>query len=210
LSHRANDFVVLITTVVDGCGDDDSEARDDAGGVTAPLELTAVQLEEIPPSGDVVAELMNAASVETDPNAPLMVPAELPPSTTVEVHHYWSMDSGERTMGEGRVDWVSVTLVLIEDEADVQPLIDEVTGIDEGYVQWLPVSVRGAAGAQQAVTIPYEGEPADEPEFSTILARRDQLVVAASATGTDDDLRDAAAIGVAELVFERAGELSGD
>jgi len=190
------------------CGDDDASTAGDAGGVSAPLLLTAQQLEEVPPAAEAAAALMGAEGVDHVVNAPLFLPVELPASTTVETQHYWSTDSGGRTMGEGPVDWMSVTLVLVEDEADVQPLIDEVTGVDEGYVHWVPTSVSGATAAQESVTIPYEGEPTDEPEVSTILARRDRLVVAVSVAGADDEARPAVALAVAELVFERAGELS--
>lgn len=196
--------LLLVVGLVAGCGGEDTSAD----GAPGPLELTAVQLGEVPPAAGDVAELMGVDGVDHDMSAPLLLPVELPPSTTVETQQYWSTDAGVQTMGEGPVDWVLVTLVLVEDEADVQALIDEVTSVDEGYVQWVPLSVRGATAAQESVAIPYEGEPTDEPEWSTILARRDRLIVGVTAAGTDDEARPAAAVGVAELMFERAGELS--
>jgi hypothetical protein len=197
--------VTMWVFVLAGCDDDDSNGTDTAPG---PLVLTALQLEEVPPAGEAVAELMGVGGVDHDTRAPQMVPVVLPRGTVLEAHHYWSTDAGDPTMGEGPVDWVSVTVVLVDDPADVQPLIDEVTSIDEGYVQWVPVTVRGATAAQESVTIHYEGEPTDEPEFSSIIARRDGLIVLVSAAGTDDERRAEAALGTAELVFQRANDIA--
>ncbi len=197
--------VMLWAAVLAGCGDDDTSG---AGSAPGPLDLTAVQLEELPPAAGDAAELMGADAVDHDKGVGSALPVELPPSTAVETQQYWSTDTGGRTLGESPVDLVSVTLALLEDEAGVQPVIDGITGIDPEYVQWVPASVRGATSAQQSVAIPYEGEPTDEPGFSTIVARRDRLVVSVTAAGVDAESCAAAAIGVAELVLERAGEFS--
>ena len=193
--------------VAAGCGG--GSGGDAASG---PLVLTVAQLEQTVPSADAVAELMGVEMVDVADGSffMMLIGDELPPGTAVEAHDYWSLDSGSRTMGDGAVDFASVIMLLLAEEPDVVPLFDQITNAEPEYTRWVPITVRGAAVGVQAVGIPYEGEPDDEPEFDAILARRDTLIVAATVSGADADARVGTAMALVELVFERAGEVSKD
>lgn len=175
-----------------------------------PLVLEPEQLAELSLTGEVVGELMGAELVEVESGSLFMLLVDpVPPGTVVDAHDYWSLDSGDRSLGVGSVDYASVIMLLLAAEADVGPMFDQITNAEPVYTSWVPVTVRGAVVAEQSVAIPYEGEPDDEPEFDAILARRDRLIVAATVSGSDADARVATAVDLVELVLERALELSG-
>jgi hypothetical protein len=138
------------------------------------------------------------------------VAGDVPPSAAQAQRTYWSLDSGDRSMSVEPVGFVLVQFVLVENDADVQPILDSVVAFDATYWRWLPIEIAGAATALESEWIPYEGEPDDEPEFNAVLARRDQLIVIVTAAGSDSDATDRAAASITEAVFERAGEISSD
>lgn len=178
------------------------DVRED-GAPLGPLDLPATQLDELSLSPELVAAAMGAAEVDEERRA-VGVAGEFPSTATLAERIYWSMDGGERTMGVQPVDFVLVQLVLVEDEADVAPVVDSVTSFDAVYWRWLPIEIAGAATAQESEWIPYEGEPEDEPEFNAVLALRDRLIVIVTTAGNDADATNRAAADIAELVFSQA------
>lgn len=171
------------------------------------LTLTAAQLDELWPSPELVGSLMGAAEVDEVPNA-YGPPVDLPPTATSVGRDYWSMDAGKRSMGVEPVDLISVQLVLLENEADVLPVFDAVIAFDAVYWAWIPIELPGALEALKSEWIPYEGEPDDEPEFGSTLARRDLLVVVVTVAGSDAEAVSPVATAIAGAVFDRVGELS--
>jgi hypothetical protein len=189
---------------------DDPTPSTNEPAAPGPLVLEPEPLAELSLSGEVVGELMGADLVEVESGSFFMMLVDpVPPDTVVEAYDYWSLGSGDRSFGAGSVDYASVIMLLLAAEADVGPMFDQITNAEPEYTSWVPITVRGAAVAEQSVAIPYEGEPDDEPEFDAILARSDQLIVAATVSGSDADARVETAVDLVELVLARALELSG-
>ena len=196
-----------------GCGDpfpeesgpDPGEVAEDPG----PLILTAAQLDELVPTLDDVASSMFAEVVEGEPGG-FGIVVDVPPDATTAEWTYWSMDGGDRTMGVEPVDFASVQFVLVEDDAEVQPVLDAVVGFDAVYWRWLPTEVAGATAAQESEWIPYEGEPDDEPEFNSVLAHRDRLIVIVTTAGSDAGATGRAADSLAHVIFEQARRFAGE
>ena len=177
---------------------------------TADLEtltLTAAQLDELWPSPELVGTLIGADKLDDGPSS-FGPPAELPPTATSIGWDYWSLDTGKRSIGVEPVDGVSVQLMLLANDADVLRVFDAVIAFDAVYWAWIPIELSGAVEAQKSEWIPYEGEPDDEPEFGSILARRDRLVVVVTAAGTDADAVSSVARDVAQDIFDHVGEIS--
>ena len=171
------------------------------------LTLTTAQLDELWPSAELVASLMGAAEVDEEPTG-YGPPVDLPPTATNVGRSYWSLDTGKRSIGVEPVDLVSVQLVLLENDADVLPVFEAVVAFDSVYWAWIPIELPGAEEALKSQWIPYEGEPDDEPEFGSTLARRDLLVVVVTAAGSDVEAVSPAATAIAGDVFDRVGEIS--
>jgi hypothetical protein len=184
--------------------------------------LTAAQLEAVVLSVDDIGALMGATDVEVSEGSFFLGLATdeaggFPAGVEVEAREYWSLDLAEteaagrggRTIGVGPVDYVSVILLSAAEDSDAESMFDRVTSAEPAYTRWVPITVRGATVAEQAVGIPYEGEPDDEPVFESVLARTDTLVVGVIVSGGDIDALAAAATSLTELIFERAREVAG-
>lgn len=180
---------------------------DDEGSALGPLSLTPAQLEELFPSPELVAELIGAAEIDEEFGG-FGVAGDVPPSAAQVQRTFWSLDSGDRSMGVEPVDFVVVQLVLVKNDVDVQPVLDSVVAFDATYWAWLPIEIAGAATALESEWIPYEGEPDDEPEFNAVLASRDRLIVIVTTAGSDSDATDRAAASIAEAALELVGQFT--
>lgn len=185
----------------------ESTASSESTDELEPMTLTAAQLDELWPSPELVGSLIGAAKVDEVPNS-YGPPVDLPPTATSVGRDYWSLDTGKRSVGVEPVDLISVQLVLLENDADVLPVFEAVIAFDAVYWAWIPIDLPGAVEALKSEWIPYEGEPDDEPEFGSVLARRDLLIVVVTAAGSDAAAVSPAATAIAGDVFDRVGEIS--
>ena len=213
-------LLIALVLMASSCGSSGGDGSGD-GAEVAPLVLSRGQLEEVVLTVDDVAGLIGAEDVEVSEGSFFLGLAadeagEFPPGVEVEAREYWSLDLAEteaagrggRTLGVGPVDYVSVILWSAAGEPNAELMFDRVTSAEPEYTRWVPITVRGAMVAEQAVGIPYEGEPDDEPLLESVLARTDTLVVGVVVSGSDTDALAAAAASLAELIFERAREVT--
>ncbi len=173
------------------------------------LDLETSDLEMLLFEADEAAALMGVEMVEIDVRGFPFFQPEVPRGTAFEAESYWSLATGQREIGVGPVDMMTVMLMLTDDPADVSEIVNTIHDFDPQYVRWIPVTIEGAASADQSVAIPYEGEPTDEPAMNGVVASRDRFVVLAIAAGVDADEVTRVAVATAEAVLAGALELAG-
>lgn len=194
-------LAVAVTAVIVGCSGDDDAGNGDA---SQPLALTADDLVDLPPPGEVVRELLGLGDVQAQRNdgASQALEHVAAPAGLEYLGYSYAPPPGASNTDAAAL----VLLMLVEDSADAQPLFDAVAGPDGTEMTTNGGDAIDVKAASQAMTASY---PPDEGlAQDAVLARRDRLVVLVTVFGnTKNSWRDEARE-LAAAIFDNAEKAS--